>query len=177
MYEVLLASEVGGFNYTHSGLAYFEVRGNKFHPVASRIREAGGSTDNALKSAAMRAKNGESCLMAASGDEYGNITFFHIDDIEALMIAYGIADKPAHRHQLHWEYSTIDNGKDLYADVELTFMCGCHLNRNNVRTMEKELRDQYGLQLRLSGIGTTANPACVRVGIKRNGLKNKEHDM
>lgn len=177
MYEILCASEVGGLNYTHSSLAYFEIRDNEFWPVASRIREAGSSAENALKSAALRARNGESRLMVASGDEYGNITFFQIDDVDALLTAYGLSDKQNHRHQLYWEYSTVDNGIDLYADVELTFLCGCHLNAGNVRTREKELREQYGLQLRLSGVRTTDNPAYVRVGIRRKELRNMEHEL
>lgn len=177
MYEILNASEMGGLDYTNPSLAYFEIRGNEFCPVASRIGLAGGSAENTIKSAALRVRSGESLLMAASGDKYGNITFIRIDDIDELLLAYGLGEKSDHRHQLRWEYSSIDDGKSLFADVDLVFLCGCHLNCVNKRTRNDELRKQYGLEIRLSDIGSLVDSDRVRVGIKRKGLRDKDKEL
>lgn len=176
MYEILNASKEP-INYTARGLVYLEICGNEIYPVASRIGLAGGNQENSLKSAAMRVRSGDSGLVAISGDEYGNITVFRIDDIDALLEGYGLAQDNGHRHQLRWEYASIDNGKSPYAEVELKFLCGCHLNTGNIRTREKELRKQFGLELRLSGLRPTNDPTCAKVGIKRNGLKDKEKEL
>lgn len=176
MHEILNASEMR-LNYTSPGLMYLEIRGNEIYPVASRIRLAGGDQENTLKSAVMRVRSGGSRLVAISSDEYGNITVFRIDDIDALLEGYGLSEDNGHRHHLRWEYTNIDNGTDLYADVELKFLCGCHLNAGNIRTREKELREQFGLQLRLSGVRGTNDPSCARVGIRRKQLVSKDRDL
>ena len=115
------ASEMGEFGYTNPKRVYFEIRDNKFYLVASGITDAKQDWENSLRSATMRAQNGESSLMAASGGVNGNITFFRIDDIDALLTAYGLAEKQAHRHQIHWEYSSSDNGKDILPKLNCGF--------------------------------------------------------
>lgn len=53
MYEIMCGSEIEGFEYTNSSLAYFEIRDNEFRTVARRIRGVASNTENTLKSAAL----------------------------------------------------------------------------------------------------------------------------
>ena len=176
MYEILNASE-DLLDYTDRSLVYFEIQDNEFYPVASRIGLAGGREESSLKSAAMRARTGDSRLVAIWGDKNGNITVYRIDDIEALLVGYGLGEDTGHRHHLKWEYAETDDGKNTYAEVKLKFVCGCDLHAGNIRTREKELLKQFGLELRLSGYRPTDDPTCTRVGIKRKGLRDKASEL
>lgn len=176
MHKILNASE-SLVDYTDRSLAYFEISGNELNPVASRLGLAGGKGENSLISAATRARGGLSNLIAIYGDECGNITIYRVDDIEKLLISYGFAEDSGCRHHLRWEYADDDDGKSPFAEIKLKFLCGCHLHRGNIRTREKELRKQFGLELRLSYMRQTDDPTCARVGIKRKGLKDKEREL
>ena len=176
MHEILNASEYL-VDYTSRSLVYLEIRNNDIYCVASRRGLAGGREENSLLSAAMRAQSGESKLIAISGDENRNITVCRIDDIDELLVSYALGEDNDHRHHLLWEYDDTDDGKSVYAEVKLKFLCGCPLHAGNIRTREKELKKQFGLELRLSYMRQTDDPTCVRVGIKRKGLIDKEREM
>lgn len=176
MHEILNASEMR-INYTSPGLMYLEIRGNEIYPVASRIRLAGGDQENTLKSAAMRVRSGESTLVAISSDDYGNITVFRIDDIEALLEGYGLSEDDGHRHQLRWEYNPRDDGKSLYAKIDLTFVCGCHINAGNIRTRANEFQKQHRLTLKKTGFSSLVDSSHACVEILRKDIRDKNKEI
>lgn len=176
MYEILNASE-DMVDYTDRSLVYFEISGNELYPVASRIGLAGGREENSLISVAKRARSGESNLVAISGDKHGNIAVYRIDDIDALLMGYGLGEDNGHRHQICWEYNPRDDGKSLYAKIDLTFTCGCHINVGNIRTRANELQKQHRLTLKKTAFSSLIDSSHACMEIMRKDIRDRNKEL
>lgn len=158
------------------GWNYFELKNNELIPLASSVSDMDDRREYSLFSAIKRAKSGESKIYMFGANEYGEISAYIVDDYEAVLTAYGLG-KCAHRHHITWKYSPYDNGKGAIADVDMTFHCGCVLSGKNKRTLQRDLLEQYGMNIVLSSVKSFNASRNASVRVYRNGLKDKNNDL
>lgn len=129
-----------------------------------------------IEAACLRVKYGESKLYAVWPGKYKS-DLFEIDDINAVLDAFGIEHADGHVHEVEYSISDLDDGKSTYATVDLKFKCGCKLRQNNIKGIAKDLKNQLGWDMTTStGFGRRfSNDDCIySVRILRSSINNKK---
>lgn len=162
-------------HYDSRGMNYIEIQENTVSviPINRADFRKGGYTPLSL--AVNRAKEGKSKIYAVCANEYANIEMVEIEDYKALLGAFG-ASVCEHRHHITWDYSQSDNGSST-ARVRMTFKCGCVLNSDTKRAIQKELKEQYGIGIVLGSVPWFNDSDTVEIGVRRCDIKGKPHEL
>ncbi len=155
------AKESGYFPYSSKQVCYIEV---DKHGNISQVDHTG----SAMFAAYHNAVSGKSKIYAVWPGNYRS-DLFEIDDLNALADAFGVTRPDSHVHQLEWALSNIDDGKSLYADLDICFHCGCQLNFDNIKKFALDMKEQKHWDVATSkGISGTGNR--YTVSVRRNSL-------
>jgi hypothetical protein len=49
-----------------------------------------------------------------------------------------------HKHEIEYKLYETDDGVSQYAKVHLVFKCGCKITLDNIRSIAKDLYEQFG---------------------------------
>ena len=174
------ASDHRVLRYDSKGMYFVEMRNNEMNEIPISLIELRSNKDALLLQAIKRAERGESKIYAVSPiiNIYTNepeVTFYEVDDYNAVLTAFGLGNS-GHRHHIVWQYSKSDTGKG-YAQIDLTFKCGCVLHDDNKRTIQKELRDQHKIEFSINSVKWNNDSTTVAVDVRRSDLKDKPHDL
>ena len=59
----------------------------------------------------------------------------------------------------------------------MTFKCGCVLNSDTKRAIQKELKEQYGIEIVLNSVPWFNDSDTVEIGVRRCDIKDKPHEL
>ena len=59
----------------------------------------------------------------------------------------------------------------------MTFKCGCVLNSDTKRAIQKELKEQYGIEIVLGSVPWFNDSDTVEIGVRRCDIKGKPHEL
>lgn len=128
------AKETENFPYSSKIICYIEVdNGGKVTQVSNNFAGISAAYHNAV--------NKKSRIYAVCPGNYRS-DLFEIDDLDALADAFGVPRPDEHVHKLTWTLSPFNDGKSLYADVYVTFECGCSLDSNNIKKFANDMKAQ-----------------------------------
>lgn len=61
--------------------------------------------------------------------------------------------------------------------MRVTFKCGCVLNSDTKRAIQKELKEQYGIEIVLNSVPWFNDSDIVEIGVRRCDIKDKPHEL
>ena len=122
------------FPYSSSLICYFEVRSN------GEVEQIGKES---AREAYVRATDNHSKIFAVWPGNWRS-DLFVIDDLNAFADAFDIPRPDDHIHDITWRYSSCDDGKSLYADIDIVFRCGCSLTVDNIKKFARDMSKQLG---------------------------------
>lgn len=160
-----------GFRYDYAGLVYFEVKKDGSVTIldysASSMRHP---HEHSCVAAYSRASIGESTLYVCCHKNSYDLTIYRIAELEAFADGLGIIRKNTHVHDIVWEYSERQPESKRYAQIKVSFRCGCKVGIKNARTITRELNEQYGLFVLLNSFPSfsTSEP---ELRVERNSLQ------
>lgn len=174
------ASDHRVLRYDSKGMYFVEMWNNEMNEIPISLIELRSNKDALLLQAIKRAERGESKIYAVSPiiNIYTNepeVTFYEVDDYNAVLTAFGLGNS-GHRHHIVWQYSKSDTGKG-YAQIDLTFKCGCVLHDDNKRTIQKELHDQHKIEFTINSVKWNNDSTTVALDVRRSDLKDKPHEL
>ena len=154
------ASENKFFNYDGERLCYVEIQSNEIRQIPIARNDFNRSGITSLEKAVARAEQGISKIYAVSpfiGETSlsAEASLYEIEDYKTLLAAFGKGTS-GHRHHIVWDYCKSDTGKG-YAQITMTFKCGCVLDENNKRIIKRELGEQHGIDFTLSSEKASSN--------------------
>ncbi|MEL7609466.1 MAG: hypothetical protein AAGU74_08155 [Bacillota bacterium] len=149
------------FPYSSKLVCYIEV---DKHGNVSQIDHSA----SAMFAAYHNAVDGRSKIYAVWPGNYRS-DLFEIDDLNALADAFGVPRPDPHVHQLEWALSKIDDGKSLFAAVDIVFHCGCRLGFDNIKKFAMDMKEQKHWDVATSkGISGTGNR--YTISVRRSSL-------
>jgi hypothetical protein len=153
------------FPYTSKRVCYMELDNNGL------LSQLSGGSD--FKAAHGNAVAGKSKIFAVCPGEWSSDLF--IVDLNSFADAFGVPRQDSHIHKISWKLSSIDDGKSLYASVDVLFECGCRLSLNNIKKIANDLREQMGWEMATStgfGGGYSLNGEVPRytISVRRKSL-------
>lgn len=145
---------IKGYNYDIGGLFYIEVfTDGRVCALSSDRASIDKKSDTSVYGAYFRAINKESTIYFSSLRTMGQTTITRVDYLNDFADSFGIPRASDHVHEIHAQYNEHDDGKDVYAKIDIEFICGCTLSSSNKRNIVNYLKDKYGWEVVLSSIG------------------------
>lgn len=134
-------------------------------------------TKEEIRASYQRIVNDAATLYAVWPGQYRSDLFI-VDDLNVLADAYGIERENSHLHNIEYKISEFDDGKSLYAYVDIVFKCGCKLDFNNIKALANDLNKQYGwIMATSSGFGCSycpqTNKTVYSIRVRRSSMTNK----
>lgn len=164
------AKETEFFPYTSNTLCYIEVGKD------GNVNQVHCAKEDMI-SAYKKIVSGTAILYAVWPGKYRSDLFI-IDDPHALANAFCIEPQEQHIHEIKYRMSDIDDGKSMYANIDLEFKCGCKLDSSNIKRIANDLNKQLGWVMATStGFGSHYDVITGRVEysvrIRRSSIKEK----
>lgn len=151
------AGDVDKFPYLSKNITYYEA-------ICGEIFEL--KNENSVKTAYIRAVNGESHLYATWHGTYRTDMFF-IDDLHVLGLAFGF-EQTEHEHKIIWKCENPQE-KGSYVTVDVEFACGCTFDsEDGICRLKKELSLCKGWDMSSSYLGKHNGKYLIRV--KKNTI-------
>ena len=142
-------------------ICYIEVEQNgTIKQIDHTFSEASKAYHNAV--------SGKSKIYAVWPGNYKS-DLFEIDDLSLFADAFGIERPDKHSHKIEWKLSSIDDGKSMYAHVEITFLCDCELTFSNIKAFAADMKQQYGWDVATSK-GISGYGKNYIISVRRNSL-------
>lgn len=144
------AKETAKFPYSSRQICYIEVdNSGKVTQVSDNFTDISAAYHNAV--------NKESKIYAVWPGNYRS-DLFEIDNLDALADAFGVPRPDEHVHKMTWTLSPFDDGKSLYASVDVVFECGCILDLDKIKKFANDMKVQKGWDVATSkGLSSSFN--------------------
>lgn len=144
------AKEVEDFPYSAKTICYIEVDN------CGMVRQVNHNFAD-ISTAYHNAVNEKTRIYAVWPGNYRS-DLFEIDNLDALADAFRVPRLDGREHKIAWTLSPFDDGKFLYAIINITFKCKCSLDSNNIKKYANDMKAQKGWDVATSkGLGSSSD--------------------
>ena len=136
------ATATGCFPYDSKLVCYIGVKNN------GEVVSVGNSLSD-RQTAYYSAQKGLYKLYAVWPGQYRS-DLFEIDNLNELADALGIPRADAHIHDVQWKINRFDDGRSLYATIDVKLPCGCSIDKMGIRKFAADMKAQKGWEVAVS---------------------------